>query len=165
MRNTFDQIVGTVCGLGHIPVIPATWTSLAVALLLWALAHFAGAGLGVTLHAGEMDGPHQIASALACAPSRIGHGWRIIDDCTVVDGRIVELGPTEFRLLHFFMTHPERVYSRSQLLDQVWGRNVYIEERTVDVHIRRLRKALQPAGLDSYVQTVRGHGYRFLTGD
>jgi len=73
----------------------------------------------------------------------------------------VHVGPTEFRLLHFFMTHPERVYSRSQLLDQVWGRNVYIEERTVDVHIRRLRKALQPYGLENLVQTVRGVGYRF----
>lgn len=73
----------------------------------------------------------------------------------------VNVGPTEFRLLHFFMTHPERVYSRSQLLDQVWGRNVYIEERTVDVHIRRLRKALEPFKLDELVQTVRGVGYRF----
>lgn len=73
----------------------------------------------------------------------------------------VHVGPTEFRLLHFFMTHPERVYSRSQLLDQVWGRNVYIEERTVDVHIRRLRKALEPFGFESLVQTVRGVGYRF----
>lgn len=73
----------------------------------------------------------------------------------------LEIGPTEFRLLHFFMTHPERVYSRSQLLDQVWGRNTYVEERTVDVHILRLRKALSPHGCDRYVQTVRGAGYRF----
>jgi two-component system phosphate regulon response regulator PhoB len=73
----------------------------------------------------------------------------------------VELGPTEFRLLHFFMTHLDRVYSRTMLLDQVWGTNVYIEERTVDVHIRRLRKALEPFGVDGYVQTVRGAGYRF----
>jgi two-component system phosphate regulon response regulator PhoB len=72
----------------------------------------------------------------------------------------VELGPTEFRLLHFFMTHPERVYSRSQLLDRVWGTNVYIEERTVDVHIRRLRRALEPSGCDALLQTVRGAGYR-----
>jgi two-component system phosphate regulon response regulator PhoB len=76
-------------------------------------------------------------------------------------GEPVHVGPTEFRLLHFFMTHPERVYSRSQLLDQVWGRNVYIEERTVDVHIRRLRKALEPHGFDNLLQTVRGVGYRF----
>jgi len=76
-------------------------------------------------------------------------------------GTLVELGPTEFRLLHFFMTHLERVYSRGQLLDQVWGTNVYIEERTVDVHIRRLRKALEPSGCDAMLQTVRGAGYRF----
>ena len=72
----------------------------------------------------------------------------------------VELGPTEFRLLHFLMTHPERVHSRTQLLDQVWGDHVFVEERTVDVHIRRLRKALEPTGLDVLVQTVRGTGYR-----
>lgn len=79
------------------------------------------------------------------------------------NGRDLSLGPTEFRLLHFFMTHPERVYSRSQLLDRVWGGNVYVEERTVDVHIRRLRKALEPCEYDSFVQTVRGAGYRFST--
>lgn len=76
------------------------------------------------------------------------------------DGQSIELGPTEFRLLHFFMTHPERVHSRTQLLDQVWGDHVFVEERTVDVHIRRLRKALEPAGLDHLIQTVRGTGYR-----
>jgi two-component system phosphate regulon response regulator PhoB len=70
--------------------------------------------------------------------------------------RAVALGPTEYRLLSFFMTHPERVYSRGQLLDRVWGGNVYVEERTVDVHIRRLRKALESFGYDRYVQTVRG---------
>ena len=73
----------------------------------------------------------------------------------------IELGPTEFRLLHFFMTHAERVYSRTQLLDQVWGTQVFVEERTVDVHIRRLRAALEPAEMDSLIQTVRGSGYRF----
>lgn len=73
----------------------------------------------------------------------------------------LDMGPTEFRLLHFFMSHPERVYSRSQLLDMVWGRGAYVEERTVDVHIRRLRKALEPSGHDSLIQTVRGAGYRF----
>lgn len=73
----------------------------------------------------------------------------------------VDLGPTEYRLLEFFMSHPERVFSRSQLLDLVWGDNVYIEERTVDVHIRRLRKALESFACDEYVQTVRGSGYRF----
>ena len=72
----------------------------------------------------------------------------------------VQLGPTEFRLLHFLMTHPERVHSRTQLLDQVWGDHVFVEERTVDVHIRRLRKALEPSGQDALIQTVRGSGYR-----
>jgi two-component system phosphate regulon response regulator PhoB len=73
----------------------------------------------------------------------------------------VPLGPTEYRMLEFFMTHPERVYSRDQLLDRVWGGNVYVEERTIDVHIRRLRKALEGFGYDRFVQTVRGAGYRF----
>ncbi len=76
-------------------------------------------------------------------------------------GKSVALGPTEYRLLSFLMTHPERVYSRSQLLDRVWGGNVYVEERTVDVHIRRLRKSLEESGYDRFVQTVRGSGYRF----
>jgi len=75
-------------------------------------------------------------------------------------GAQVGVGPTEFRLLHFLITHPERVHSRAQLLDQVWGDHVFVEERTVDVHIRRLRKALEPSGLDRLVQTVRGSGYR-----
>jgi len=76
---------------------------------------------------------------------------------------IVPIGPTEYRLLHFFMTHAERVYSRSQLLDYVWGGSVYVEERTVDVHIRRLRQTLEPFGCQDLVQTVRGAGYRFST--
>lgn len=71
------------------------------------------------------------------------------------------IGPTEFRLLHFFMTHTERVFSRTQLLDQVWGDHVFVEERTVDVHIRRLRKALEPSGHDAHIETIRGAGYRF----
>ena len=75
----------------------------------------------------------------------------------------VSLGPTEYRLLQFFMEHPERVYTRGQLLDRVWGGNVYVEERTVDVHIRRLRKALEPFCADVLIQTVRGSGYRFST--
>ncbi len=79
--------------------------------------------------------------------------------------REIALGPTEYRLLHFFMTHPERVFSRGQLLDRVWGGNSYVEERTVDVHIRRLRKALEPFSLEWLVQTVRGSGYRFSTRD
>lgn len=76
------------------------------------------------------------------------------------NGASVGLGPTEFRLLHFLMTHPERVHSRAQLLDSVWGNQVYVEERTVDVHIRRLRRALEPTEHDRLVQTVRGAGYR-----
>lgn len=76
---------------------------------------------------------------------------------------LLEMGPTEYRLLEFFMSHPERVYSRGQLLDRVWGGTVYVEERTVDVHIRRLRKALEPHGHDALIQTVRGAGYRFST--
>jgi two-component system phosphate regulon response regulator PhoB len=76
-------------------------------------------------------------------------------------GKRVELSPSEFRLLHFLMTHPERVYSRAQLLDHVWGDHVFIEERTVDVHIRRLRKALEPSGHDRLIETVRGSGYGF----
>ena len=76
-------------------------------------------------------------------------------------GKIIELAPTEFRLLHFFMTHPERIYSRAQVLDHAWGDHVFIEERTVDVHIRRLRKALEPSGHDRFVDTVRGSGYGF----
>lgn len=80
-----------------------------------------------------------------------------------IEGTPVQMGPTEYRLLEFFLTHQERVYTRNQLLDHVWGGNVYVEERTVDVHIRRLRKALAIGNHDRYVQTVRGAGYRFST--
>ncbi len=76
------------------------------------------------------------------------------------DDREVRIGPTEFRLLHFFMTHPERVHSRAQLLDRVWGDHVFIEERTVDVHVKRLREALDPVGCARMIETVRGAGYR-----
>ena len=100
---------------------------------------------------------------------------QITEDCVEIDGlrvdpathrvtgngRMLDLGPTEFRLLLFFMTHAERVYSRGQLLDQVWGDHVFVEERTVDVHIRRLRAVLEQTGHDSMIQTVRGSGYRF----
>jgi two-component system phosphate regulon response regulator PhoB len=75
----------------------------------------------------------------------------------------IEMGPTEYRLLAFFMSHPERAYTRTQMLDQVWGGNVYVEDRTIDVHIRRLRKALEPYNYDRFIQTVRGTGYRFST--
>ena len=78
-----------------------------------------------------------------------------------VDGQTVSLGPTEYRMLEFFMTHPDRVFSRDQLLDRLWGGNVYVEERTIDVHVRRLRKSLEKYGMDRLVQTVRGSGYRF----
>ena len=77
------------------------------------------------------------------------------------NGKTLSMGPTEFRLLHFFLTHLERVYSRTQLLDFVWGDHVFIEERTVDVHIRRLRSALSPSQHDDFIHTVRGSGYRF----
>lgn len=81
----------------------------------------------------------------------------------MANDQALDMGPTEFKMLHFFMTHQERVYSREQLLNNVWGTNVYVEDRTVDVHIRRLRKALESAGHDKLIQTVRGAGYRFST--
>jgi len=80
-----------------------------------------------------------------------------------IDDHSITMGPTEFRLLSFFLTHQERVYSRGQILDHVWGGNVYMDERTVDVHIRRLRKAISLEGHDRFIQTVRGAGYRFST--
>lgn len=79
----------------------------------------------------------------------------------MVGEKPIDMGPTEYRLLHFFMAHPERVYSREHLLNQVWGTNVYVEDRTVDVHIRRLRRALEGSGHEKMIQTVRGTGYRF----
>lgn len=99
-----------------------------------------------------------------------GEGERVAAGDLVVDAaaqrvyaadKPVPLGPTEYRLLHFLIGHPDRVYSRERLLDRIWGQNVYVDERTVDVHIRRLRKALAPHGLDRLIQTVRGSGYRF----
>ena len=103
-------------------------------------------------HAPQMPDEAVAAGALELSPST----HRV-----TAKGMAVELGPTEFRLLHFFMTHAERVYSRTQLLDQVWGTQTFVEERTVDVHIRRLRVALEPVEMDNLVQTVRGSGYRF----
>jgi two-component system phosphate regulon response regulator PhoB len=79
------------------------------------------------------------------------------------NGEALKMSPTEFELLHFFMTHPDRVYSRAQILDHVWGDHVFIEERTVDVHIRRLRDAISPTGHHDLIETVRGAGYRFLS--
>ncbi|MCY3794644.1 MAG: phosphate regulon transcriptional regulator PhoB [Gammaproteobacteria bacterium] len=78
-----------------------------------------------------------------------------------VDGQVVQVGPTEFRLLELFMRNPDRAFGRAQLLDRVWGRSIYVEERTVDVHVLRLRKTLKPHGVDQLIQTVRGVGYRF----
>lgn len=79
----------------------------------------------------------------------------------LIDSKNVDLSPTEFRLLHFLLSHPDRVFGRDQLLDNVWGDQVYVEDRTVDVHIRRLRKVLKPYDCDQYIDTVRGVGYRF----
>ncbi len=105
-------------------------------------------------------------SAAAAPEDVVAAGAMTLDSAgprVTVGEATVPLGPTEYRLLSFFMTHPERVYSRSQLLDRVWGGNVYVEERTVDVHIRRLRKALEGFDCDKFIQTVRGAGYRFST--
>lgn len=101
--------------------------------------------------------PHTTDEPVECAGLRLDPASHRV----TAHGRPVPLGPTEFRLLHFLMTHPERVHTRSQLLDQVWGSGVYVEERTVDVHILRLRRALEASGHDRLVQTVRGAGYRF----
>jgi two-component system phosphate regulon response regulator PhoB len=98
------------------------------------------------------------------AKDRIKIGGLTIDDFShrvSANGIMIDIAPTEYRLLHFFMTHADRAFSRSQLLDQVWGDQVYVEERTVDVHVRRLRKALEKTGHENLLQTVRGVGYRF----
>lgn len=99
---------------------------------------------------------------------RIEIGGLLIDSAShrvSANGNQIKLGPTEYRLLEFLVSHPERVYRREQILDRVWGRNVYVEERTVDVHIRRLRKALTAHGYDGFIQTVRGSGYCFSPED
>lgn len=101
--------------------------------------------------------PDEAADEIEIGGLRIDH----ISHRVSVAGRAIEVAPTEYRLLHFFMTHADRAFSRSQLLDQVWGDQVYVEERTVDVHVRRLRKALETSGHDRLLQTVRGVGYRF----
>jgi two-component system phosphate regulon response regulator PhoB len=100
--------------------------------------------------------PEALDSAVEVGPLRLDPGTRRVSR----GNQEVKLGPTEFRLLHFFMTHPERVHSRSQLLDRVWGDHVFIEERTVDVHVKRLREALAPAQCSAMIETVRGAGYR-----
>ena len=99
--------------------------------------------------------PHRSADSVEMQGLRLDPATRRVS----AGERRLELSPAEFRLLHFLLTHPGRVYSRAQLLDQVWGDHVYIEERTVDVHIRRLRKALEPSGHDRLIDTVRGAGY------
>ena len=104
--------------------------------------------------------PEALDSAVEIAGLKLDPSTRRVT--REVDGvlRELKMGPTEFRLLHFFMTHPERVHSRTQLLDRVWGDHVFIEERTVDVHVKRLREALQPVGCARLIETVRGAGYR-----
>ena len=112
------------------------------------------ARINAVLRRSGAPGTDQVVAAGGLTLDAAGHR-------VTVGEATVPLGPTEYRLLSFFMTHPERVYTRSQLLDRVWGGNVYVEERTVDVHIRRLRKALEAFDCDKFIQTVRGAGYRF----
>ncbi len=100
--------------------------------------------------------PEALDSAVEVGPLLLDPGTRRVSR----DGTEVKLGPTEFRLLHFLMTHPERVHSRSQLLDRVWGDHVFIEERTIDVHVKRLREALERVQCARMIETVRGAGYR-----
>ena len=100
--------------------------------------------------------PEALDGAVELGPLKIDPGTRRVSR----GEQDIKVGPTEFRLLHFFMTHPERVHSRAQLLDRVWGDHVFIEERTVDVHVKRLREALSPSGCSTMIETVRGAGYR-----
>jgi two-component system phosphate regulon response regulator PhoB len=106
--------------------------------------------------------PQALEDAVQVGELRLDPATRRVVHDTQTGVTEVRLGPTEFRLLHFLMTHPERVHSRGQLLDRVWGDHVFIEERTVDVHIKRLREALAPVGCATMVETVRGAGYRFV---
>ena len=101
--------------------------------------------------------PEEVTDEIEIAGLRIDN----ISHRVSANGNPIDVAPTEYRLLHFFMTHADRAFSRSQLLDQVWGNHVYVEERTVDVHVRRLRKALEQSGHEHLLQTVRGVGYRF----
>jgi two-component system, OmpR family, phosphate regulon response regulator PhoB len=116
------------------------------------------ARINAVLRRSQVDSDEQLIAYDGLSLDPVGHRVQ-------VDNSPVNLAPTEFRLLHFFMSNPDRVYSREQLLDYVWGRGVFVEERTVDVHIRRLRKALNERGYDRFIQTVRGAGYRFSTRD
>ncbi len=104
--------------------------------------------------------PDALDTVVEVGPLRIDPATRRVGRLIEGELRELKVGPTEFRLLHFFMTHPERVHSRSQLLDRVWGDHVFIEERTVDVHVKRLRESLAPVGCSAMIETVRGAGYR-----
>ena len=104
--------------------------------------------------------PEALDTAVEVAGLKLDPATRRVTRRVGNEGREIKLGPTEFRLLHFLMTHPERVHSRAQLLDRVWGEHVFIEERTVDVHIKRLREALAPVQCSALIETVRGAGYR-----
>ncbi|MCU0977245.1 MAG: phosphate regulon transcriptional regulator PhoB [Steroidobacteraceae bacterium] len=136
-----DKVAGLECGADDYVTKPFSPRELV-------------ARINAVLRRSAPGGPDELIRANGLTLDQAGH--------RVLAGEAtVTLGPTEYRLLSFFMTHPDRVYSRGQLLDRVWGGNVYVEERTVDVHIRRLRKALEAHGYDRYIQTVRGAGYRF----
>jgi two-component system phosphate regulon response regulator PhoB len=106
--------------------------------------------------------PQVLEDAVQVGPLRLDPGTRRITSDLAQGAVELKVGPTEFKLLHFLMTHPERVHSRGQLLDRVWGDHVFIEERTVDVHVKRLREALAPGGCSTMIETVRGAGYRFV---
>jgi two-component system phosphate regulon response regulator PhoB len=132
-----------------------------------------GFGCGVDDYMTKPFSPRELVARLRAVLRRSSkHQWSpkiIVCDLTLdteqhrltIGEQLVDVSPTEFRLMQFFMTHPDKVFNRTQLLDQVWGRSVYIEERTVDVHIRRLRKILETHHREDLVQTVRGFGYRF----
>jgi two-component system phosphate regulon response regulator PhoB len=106
--------------------------------------------------------PQVLEDAVQVGPLRLDPGTRRVISERPEGSIELKVGPTEFKLLHFLMTHPERVHSRGQLLDRVWGDHVFIEERTVDVHVKRLREALAPGGCSIMLETVRGAGYRFV---
>ncbi len=132
-----------------------------------------GFGCGIDDYMTKPFSPRELVARLRAVLRRSSkHQWSpkiVVGDLTLdteqhrltIGEQVVEVSPTEFRLMQFFMTHPDKVFNRTQLLDQVWGRSVYIEERTVDVHIRRLRKILEIHEREDLVQTVRGFGYRF----
>jgi two-component system phosphate regulon response regulator PhoB len=143
--DEYDKVAGLDSGADDYITKPFSPREL-VARIQAVLRRVKAGGDGETINAGSLE--------LDTAGHRVS-----------ANGSEIRLGPTEYRLLKFLMTHPDRVYSRTQLLDRVWGANVYVEERTVDVHVRRLRKALAVDNADKYIQTVRGAGYRFSTRD